>query len=203
LAKVLRIGLTGNIATGKSTVAKMLSKYPDVSVLDADAVVHKLLETENVKKKLVQTLGEEVIAPTGEVDRRRIAQKVFKDRKLLRWLENLLHPLVYEKYEKFCREKGGICVLEAALIFEKGNQRRFDKTVLVYAPFEVAKERAKKRGVPEEDFIRRWNNQMDIEEKRKLADFVIDNSKTLEETEKQVKTLVEKLREELRRKGGP
>ncbi len=181
----------------------MLSKYPEVSVLDADAVVHKLLETENVKKNLVQTLGEEVIAPTGEVDRRRIAQKVFKDRKLLRWLENLLHPLVYEEYEKFCREKGGICVLEAALIFEKGNQRRFDKTVLVYAPFEVAKERAKKRGMSEEDFIRRWNNQMDIEEKRKLADFVIDNSKTLEETEKQVKTLVEKLREELRRKGGP
>ena len=203
MAKALRIGLTGNIATGKSTVAKMLSKYPEVSVLDADAVVHKLLETENVKKNLVQTLGEEVIAPTGEVDRRRIAQKVFKDRKLLRWLENLLHPLVYEEYEKFCREKGGICVLEAALIFEKGNQRRFDKTVLVYAPFEVAKERAKKRGMSEEDFIRRWNNQMDIEEKRKLADFVIDNSKTLEETEKQVKTLVEKLREELRRKGGP
>jgi len=203
LAKVLRVGLTGNVASGKSAVAKMLSRYPDVSVLDADEVVHRLLKTEKVKKQLAEIFGSKIFTPRGEVDRKKLARLVFSDRNLLKKLENILHPLVYEEFEKFCRQRGGICVLEAALIFEKGNRGRFDRVVVVYAPFEVAKERAKKRGMSEEDFLRRWKNQMDPQEKKKLADFVVDNSKTLRETEKQVKKLVERLREELRRKEGP
>jgi dephospho-CoA kinase len=200
---VLRVGLTGNVASGKSAVAKMLSRYPDVSVLDADEVVHRLLKTEKVKKQLAEIFGSKIFTPRGEVDRKKLARLVFSDRNLLKKLENILHPLVYEEFEKFCRQRGGICVLEAALIFEKGNRGRFDRVVVVYAPFEVAKERAKKRGMSEEDFLRRWKNQMDPQEKKKLADFVVDNSKTLRETEKQVKKLVERLREELRRKEGP
>jgi dephospho-CoA kinase len=94
-------------------------------------------------------------------------------------------------------------VLEAALIFEKGNQKRFDKTVVVYAPFEVAKERALKRGMALEDFLRRWNNQMDIEEKKLLADFVVDNSDGLERTRREVEKLVRELKEELKRKANP
>jgi len=193
---VLKIGLTGNIGSGKSTVARLMEKY-GANVLDADKVVHKLLERKDIKEKLLQKFGKEILTPEGKIDRKKIAQKVFKNPSLLRWLENLLHPEVYKEYENFCREKGGICVLEAALIFEKGNQNRFHHTVLVYAPKEVAKERALKRGMTEEDFNRRWENQMDIERKRELADFVIDNSGSLEETEKQVRELMFKLQGEL------
>jgi len=197
---VLKVGLTGNISTGKSTVAKLLSKYPDIHVLDADKVVHNLLEREDVKKKLVEKLGKEILNPDGSVNRKRIARKVFNNPELLRWLEQLLHPLVYEGFEKFCRKKGGICVLEAALIFEKGNKNRFDYTVLVYTPFEIAKERALKKGFDEEDFHKRWAKQMDIELKRKMADFVIDNTGSLEETKRQVEKLVEILRRKLKEK---
>ena len=174
-----------------------------LKVLDADEVVHELLEREDVKRKLVDKLGSEVLGEGGKVDRKAVARKVFKNRELLKWLENLLHPLVYERYEDFCGRHGGICVLEAALIFEKGNQKRFDKTVVVYAPFEVAKERALKRGMALEDFLRRWNNQMDIEEKKLLADFVVDNSDGLERTRREVEKLVRELKEELKRKANP
>jgi len=196
---VLKVGLTGNIGTGKSTVARLMEKY-GANVLDADKVVHNLLEREDIKKELLKKLGKEILNPDGSVNRKKIAQKVFKDKNLLRWLENLLHPKVYEEFEKFCQEKGGICVLEAALIFEKGNQNRFHYTVLVYAPKEVAKERAVKyRNLSEEEFERRWNHQLDIEKKRQMADFVIDNSKSLEETEKQVRELMAFLKKELGR----
>ena len=172
---VIKVGLTGNIGTGKSTVAKLMEKY-GANVLDADKVVHRLLEREDIKQKLLQKLGKDILTPEGKVDRKKIAEKVFKDPDLLRWLENLLHPEVYKEYENFCRKRGGICVLEAALIFEKGNQNRFHYTVLVYAPKEVAKERALQRGMTEEDFNRRWEKQLDIDLKREKADFVIDNS---------------------------
>jgi len=196
---VLKVGLTGNIGTGKSTVARLMENC-GANVLDADKVVHKLLEREDIKRELLKKLGREILNPDGSVDRKKIAQKVFKDKNLLRWLENLLHPKVYEEFEKFCQEKGGICVLEAALIFEKGNQNRFHYTVLVYVPKEVAKERAVKyRNLSEEEFERRWNHQLDIEKKRQMADFVIDNSKSLEETEKQVRELMAFLKKELGR----
>ncbi len=201
MRRTLKVGLTGNIATGKSTVARLLSSYPDVCVLDADKVVHKLLEREDIKGKLLKRFGSEILNPDGSVNRKKLAERVFKNKEHLRWLENLLHPLVYEEYERFCKERGGICVLEAALIFEKGNAKRFDRTVVVYAPFEVAKERAKLRGLSEEDFLRRWKKQMDIELKRKLADFIIDNSGNLEETKRQVEELVKTLKELLREKG--
>lgn len=197
--KLIKVGLTGNIGTGKSTVAKLFQKY-GANVLDADKVVHNLLEREDIKSKLVKKLGSDILTSEGKIDRKRIAQKVFKNRELLKWLENLLHPEVYKEYEKFCKEKGGICVLEAALIFEKGNQCRFHKTVVVYAPKEIAKERAiKYRKLTEEEFEKRWNLQMDIEKKKQLADFVINNSGSLEETEKQVKEIIGKLRELLKK----
>ena len=190
---VLKVGLTGNISTGKSTVAKILKEL-GANVLDADEVVHQLLEREDIKNKLLQKLGKEILNPDGKVNRKKIAEKVFKNPELLKWLENLLHPKVYEEYEKFCQEKGGICVLEAALIFEKGNQKRFDKTILVYAPKEVAMKRAiQNRGMTKEDFLRRWEKQLDIETKKRLADYVIDNSGSWEETFNQVKEVFKKL----------
>ncbi len=173
-----------------------MEKY-GAKVLDADKVVHQLLEREDVKEKLLQKFGKEILTSEGKVDRKKIAEKVFRNKQLLKWLEELLHPLVYEGYEKFCTREGGICVLEAALIFENKNQNRFHYTVLVYAPKEVAKKRALQRGMSEEDFNRRWERQMDIEKKKTLADFVIDNSKSLEETEKQVRELMYRFHREL------
>jgi dephospho-CoA kinase len=195
---LLKLGLTGNIGTGKSTVARLMEKY-GAKVLDADKVVHRLLEREDIKQKIVKRFGKEVLTEDGKIDRKKLAQKVFKNEEELKWLEKLLHPEVYKEYENFCRKYSGICVLEAALIFENKNADKFHYTVAVYAPKEIAKERAIKRGLTEEDFEKRWSRQMDIEKKIQLADFVIDNSKSLEETEKQVRELMFRLQSELGR----
>jgi len=185
LKRVLKVGLTGNLGSGKSTVARMLKEL-GASVLDADAAVKDLLRRKEVKQKIAKEVSPSVFTPEGEVDRKKLANLVFSDPQKLRRLEAILHPLVYEEFERFCAQRGGVCVLEAALIFEKGNADRFDLTVLVYAPKEVAKKRALERGMDAKDFERRWALQMPPEEKRKLADFVIDNSGSLEKTKRQV-----------------
>jgi dephospho-CoA kinase len=206
MGKVLRIGLTGNIGTGKSTVRKIIEELKEekIKVLDADKIVHKLLEDSEIKKKLIEKLGEDILSPEGNISRKKIAEKVFNDRELLKWLENLLHPKVYEEYERVCKklkEKhgGGLCILEASLIFEKGNEKKFDYIITVYAPYSIALKRSlKSKKISEEDFLKRWRLQLPIEEKVRKAHFVIDNSKDLKHTLEQTLEIIRKLMKEVK-----
>ena len=191
-----RVGLTGNIGCGKSTVAKMFQEL-GAYVVDADKIIHSFYKKGHpVYKKVLDTFGEKILDKEGNIDRKKLAEIVFSDEEKLKKLEEITHSSLYEELKKIERKlsKDTIFIVEASLLVEKGSYKKFDKLIVVYAPYEVCKERAIKRGLSPEDFQRRWKLQMPIEEKVKFGDYVIDNSRSLEETYEQVKKIYEELK---------
>ncbi|WP_461829828.1 dephospho-CoA kinase [Aquifex sp.] len=191
-----KVGLTGNIGCGKSTVARMFREL-GAFVVDADKLIHSFYKKGHpVYKKVLEAFGEEILDKEGNVDRKKLAEIVFSDKEKLRKLEEITHRALYEELEKIERSlpPDALFIVEASLLVEKRSYKRFDKLVVVYAPYEVCKERALKRGLSPEDFERRWRLQMPIEEKVKFADYVIDNSGSLEKTYEQVKKVYEELK---------
>ena len=191
-----KVGLTGNIGCGKSTVARMFREL-GAFVVDADKLIHSFYKKGHpVYRKVLDTFGEEILDKEGNIDRKKLAEIVFSDREKLRKLEEITHKALYEELERIEKSlpEDSVFIVEASLLVEKGSYKKFDKLVVVYAPYEVCKERALKRGLSPEDFERRWRLQMPIEEKVKFADYVIDNSGSLEETYEQVKKVYEELK---------
>jgi len=193
-----KIALTGNIGCGKSTVAKIFEEL-GAKVIDADEVIRSFYKKGHpVYKKVVEEFGEEILDSEGNIDRKKLADIVFGDKEKLRKLEEITHKALYEELESLYRSlpEDSVVIVEASLLIEKGTYRNYDKTIVVYAPHEICKERALKKGFSEEDFERRWRNQMDIEEKVKYADYVIDNSGDLERTREQVIKIFERIKED-------
>ena len=191
-----RVGLTGNIGCGKSTVAQMFRQL-GAYVVDADKLIHSFYKKGHpVFEKVVKVFGGEILDREGNIDRRKLADIVFKDEKKLRKLEEITHRALYEEVERITKTlpENSVFILEASLLVEKGTYKNYDKLIVVYAPYEVCKERALKRGMSEEDFERRWRKQLPVEEKLKYADYVIDNSGTMEETYRQVKRVYEEIK---------
>ena len=193
-----RIALTGNIGCGKSTVGSILREL-GAYVFDADRIIHTFYEKGHpVWEEVVRTFGEGILDREGNIDRKKLTKVVFEDEEKLRKLEEITHRALYEYLEREFSKlpEEAIAVVEASLLIEKGTYKRYDKTIVVYAPYEVCRERALKKGFSEEDFERRWRKQMPIEEKVKYADFVIDNSNGLERTREQVREVFERIKED-------
>ncbi|HIQ48126.1 MAG TPA: dephospho-CoA kinase [Aquifex aeolicus] len=193
-----KVGLTGNIGCGKSTVAQMFKKL-GAYVLDADKLIHSFYKKVHpVYKEVLKVFGEEILDKEGNIDRKKLARIVFTNKEKLQILENITHKALYKEIDEILKTlpENSIFILEAALLVEKGTYKNYDKLIVVWAPYEVCKERALKRGMSEEDFERRWKNQMPIDEKVKYADFVIDNSKSFDETLKQVNEIYKRLIED-------
>jgi dephospho-CoA kinase len=196
---MLRVGLTGGIACGKSAVAKMLADkgWP---VLAADPLGHKLLEPgQAAYDEVVREFGAEILGEGGKVDRGKLGSIVFADparRAKLNWI---LHPKILETIRRWFEDldrPGGpeFAVMEAALIFEAAANRGLDRVVVCWCSAEQQLERLQARGLTLEQAQRRVAAQMPMDEKRRLADDVIDCSGTMEETERQVDELIEKLK---------
>ncbi|MDQ7006463.1 MAG: dephospho-CoA kinase [Acidobacteriota bacterium] len=189
----LLAGLTGGIATGKTTVAGIFADL-GAAVIDADPIVHQLLAPGGAGVAPVREhFGEEVLDPRGGVDRSRLGRRVFSDPAARRRLEALLHPLVIEVSEaRIARilerdPPPGVLIYEAALLVETGRHTRFDRLVVVTAPLEVRVRRlVERRGLSVEEARRRIGAQMPEEEKIALADHVIDNGHAVEQTRRQV-----------------
>jgi dephospho-CoA kinase len=192
VARPLTIGLTGGIAAGKSEALAALERI-GVPTVSSDALVHELLETEPLLPRLVERWGEDV-APEGRVDRDRVGSIVFADRDELDWLEAQIHPLVGERIGAWLGSlpKGtGIAVVEVPLLFESGMQDAFDTTVAVVASDAVRRDRAEARGDVLVDA--REARQLDQEEKAERAAHVVENDGGIEELERQLSALIEKL----------
>jgi dephospho-CoA kinase len=199
----LLAGLTGGIASGKSTVAGMFREL-GVPVVDADAIVHELLGAGGRAVEAVTRLfGSEVLAPDGGIDRTRLAGIVFEDPAARARLESAVHPLVFEesllRLEQVANETGAEIVLyDAALLVETGRHESFQRVVVVTVPENVQVSRLMERdGLDEEQARRRLRAQMALDEKAAVADYVIDNGGSWSETRQEVRRVLDSLREDV------
>jgi dephospho-CoA kinase len=188
-------GLTGGIASGKSTVARFLEGL-GAKVIDADRVGHELLQISNpVHHKVVAHFGQEILKPGGEIDRGRLGSIVFADPQRLSELASLVHPSLIARVDELAGElraqnPRAVILVDAALIYEAGLADRFAKILVAWCRPEQQIERLMaKTGLSRQDALRRIASQIPAEKKRCRADYVIDCSGSLEETRAQAEAL--------------
>ncbi len=195
---MLRVGLTGGIASGKSTVAAMLREL-DCPVLDADTLGHELLEQgQEAYDEVLREYGKEILDTYGNVDRSKLSQIIFADAQKRARLNQILHPRILDVVRKWfaaLAQPGGpeLAVVEAALIIEAGYNKELDQVIVCWCPAEQQLQRLTERGLTAEQAKLRIAAQMPMEEKRRLGDVTIDCSGSLEETERQVMEVVKRL----------
>ena len=185
---MLWVGLTGGIASGKTTVAEML-RQRSVPVVDADLFAHQALQA--LRPELIQIFGSSILNRAGDVDRKSLGHLVFSDKKKLSQLESLVHPWIQEKVrqerQKLASQGHDLAVYDVPFLFEKNLQDQFDKILVVYLPQELSLKRlAQRNQISPKEATRRMSHQIDIEDKKLKADFVIDNQGSLQDLEKQV-----------------
>ncbi len=192
------LGLTGGIAAGKSLVSGFL-KEAGFPILDADQIARDVVRRGLAAyKKIVQTFGSGILQADGEIDRLKLARLVFDDAEKRRLLEAIMHPEIFKKVADSVAalQKAGhrMIVIDAALLFESGLSDYVDKTLLVRAAPQVQLLRLMERDRLEEtEALRRIGSQMPDAEKQKKADFVIDNSGSIEDTRRQTLEILNQL----------
>lgn len=188
------IALTGGIATGKSTVASLLA-LNGMRVIDADTISHEILDASCEWVK--ETFGEEYVE-NGKVNRAKLGSQIFADEIKKKVLEDFLHPKIRKEIESQSEKQDSFkfpYLIDIPLFFEKSGYD-IKESVVVYTPSDIQLERFMKRnGYSKEESIRRINSQMPIEEKKKRATWVIDNSKDLKHLQRECEEFVEKIKE--------
>ena len=182
------IGITGNIACGKSTVARML-KQLGAEVIDADQVVHRLMRRgSNIWRRVIDEFGPSVLTPDGEIDRAALGAIVFRDPNALARLEAIVHPEVIRVIsERVGESSAKVLVVEAVKLIESGLHKKCDSVWIVTCTREQQIERLmNERGLSRSDAEVRLQAQPALDEKLKLADVVIDNSGSEDDTWRQV-----------------
>ncbi|GAB4390760.1 MAG: dephospho-CoA kinase [Thermodesulfovibrionales bacterium] len=198
---MLLVGLTGNYGMGKSAVLEMFARLGAFTV-DADRVVAGLLAEKAVLERLRLVLGDGAFDREGRIIKERVSEMIFSDPALRRRVEDVLHPLVFERVDEAVRVSGAqVAVVEAPVIFERGHEGRFHRTITVYTDEETAMRRLARSGVSREEARRRLACQMPAGQKAARSDFAIDNSGTPEETMARVREIYGALRAEAARTG--
>lgn len=191
------IGLTGSIATGKSTVSRMLKQkgYP---IVDADEISRLVVEPgSSVLSEIAQTFGEEVLLPDGSLNREKLGNLIFNNEEQRKKLNGIIHPAVRQEMirqkEEWLEKGANTIIMDIPLLFESKLQSYVDKIIVVSATPAVQKERLIARNCySAEEADARINSQLPIVEKEKGADAVINNDGTLDETEKQLNEILAK-----------
>ena len=197
---MLKVGLTGGLASGKSFVGEALAGYGCL-LIHADELGHAALAPGGeAYQPVVQEFGREILTSDGAIDRPALAALVFAHPERLARLNALVHPAVFRREDELiaafgARHPGGIAVVEAAILIETGSYSRFDKLILVTCAEPQQVERALRReGALESDIRARISRQMPLAEKRKYADFVIDTSGEKADTLRQTRAVYDVLR---------
>jgi dephospho-CoA kinase len=197
---MLQVGLTGGMASGKSTVAAELVRL-GCHLLKADELGHKLLEKDGpCYAPVVAAFGRAILDQNENIERRRLGMVVFNEGGALDKLNSIIHPAVFAYEEQWLKtveasEGSAIAVIEAAILVETGNYKNFDKLIITWCPEELMVQRAVLRsGFTPDEARRRLAKQMPIEEKKKYADFLIDTSGSMESTLEQTREVYSALR---------
>jgi dephospho-CoA kinase len=193
-------GLTGGIASGKSTAARMFEEL-GAKTIDADQLGHELLRPPlPAYQEVVRRFGPNILDATGAIDRAGLGKVVFADSDKLEQLNAILHPRISERVEQRAEEYGAsnpraVILVDAALIFEAGIGGNFRKVIVAWCtPAQQIERLIAKTGLGHEGAARRIAAQMPVEEKRSRADFLIDCSVSLENTRKEVGEVFSKLK---------
>lgn len=188
----MNLGLTGGIACGKSTIADLLVRRGAI-LIDADQLAREVVEPGSpVLEEVARHFGQAVLKEDGSLDRKRMGEIIFANPGLRKRLEEVLHPpirrLIQERMAKAEHSHPGrLVVVDIPLLYESGMKDLVSEVMVVYIPKELQLERLMKRdSLTREQVEQRLSAQMPIEEKKGLADFVIDNSGTIEQTERQI-----------------
>jgi dephospho-CoA kinase len=196
----LSFGLTGGIASGKSTVARYFQDL-GAYIIDADRVGHELIEPGRAAyREILESFGNEILDSDGQIDRTKLGPKVFADPHQLQTLNSILHPRIIARVQELSteqrrRDPHAVVVVDAALIFESGIGGTLRKVVVAWCRPEQQVERLMaKTGVSSEEAERRIHAQMPVEEKRHRADYVIDCSGSMEDTRRQAEAIYPDLR---------
>ncbi len=197
---MLKVGLTGGIAAGKSTVGRMFAEL-GCRVLDSDVITRRLFEPgDAVNQAVAAAFGPSVVAFDGSIDRRVLGELVFRNPEFRQQLNNLVHPAIKERQSDWlarlaAEDPHSIGIVEAALIIEAGNHKNYDRIIVVSCTPDVQRKRLRERsGLTAEQIESRIASQMPLEEKMKVADFVIDNSEDPGTTRRQVQDVYRQLR---------
>ena len=197
---MLKVGLTGSIAVGKSFVCDVFREL-GAFVLDADQTAREVVEP-NTKglNAIIENFGTKVLQPNGELDRAKLGALVFADESKRQLLNSIVHPLVIEKQNEWLQKHerenaNAICIIDAALMIESGGYKRFDKLIVVWCEPAIQLERLMLRNnLSVEEAARRINSQMPQEEKKRRADFLIDTSAGFENATRQTFKVFEQLK---------
>ena len=189
--KRIILGITGSFGSGKTTVAGIFRSL-GAKIIDADKIAHRLIKPRTkIYKKIIDTFGKDILKKNRAIDRDKLARIVFNNKLLLKRLNDIIHPqairVIKEKI-KASPERG--IILDAPLLIEAGLGKIVDKLIVVTITREKQIKRiGKKTGLKRTDILKRIEAQTPLRNKIRLADFVIDNSATIEKTKKQVKQI--------------
>lgn len=188
----LLVGLTGGIASGKTTVAQEFEKR-GAGLVEADRISREIVRPRRKAwRKIVKAFGSEILTPDGEIDRRKLGALVFASPAKRKVLERITHPEILAQIRKDVRGAKGkrIVIIDLPLLFEAGLEKTVDRTVVVWAPESVQRRRLGKRdGFMPAEIRRRLAAQMPLARKKERADYVIDNSKTRTHMRKEVEKI--------------
>ena len=197
---MLKVGLTGSIAVGKSFVCEVFREL-GVFVLDADLTAREVVASDTDGWRLiVEQFGSNILLPNNEINRAELGAIVFADEQKRQLLNSIVHPLIIETQNDWLREReaespDGIAIIDAALMIESGGYRRFDKIIVVWCDSAIQLQRLMKRNnLSEPEALKRINAQMPQEEKKRYADFLIDTSGGFKDTRRRTVEVFEQLK---------
>lgn len=196
---MLKVGLTGSIAVGKTYVCEVFAEL-GAFVLDADLTAREVVEpgTEGLSQ-IVENFGEDILQANGELDRVKLGAIVFNDEQKRQLLNSIVHPLVIENQNEWLAEKhledpNAIAIIDAALMIESGGFERFEKLIVVWCNSDIQLQRLMLRNnLSEEEALKRINAQMPQEEKKSYADYLIDTTEGFESTKLQTEKVFKEL----------